>query len=116
MVIVPPYICSDFVAMPPHIGQGTSMALEDAVLLARLLAEKTDIATVFQKFDKIRRPRIETFFKYAETSGNLRRETGPWRQWLKEWGMWIMLKIIPESWSSAPFDYDIITLGLDTPN
>ena len=101
--------------MPPHIGQGTSMALEDTVLLARLLAEKTDIAAVFQKFDKIRRPRIETFFKHAQTSGNLRRETGPWGQWLKEWGIWLMLKIIPEWWSSVPFEYDITTVSLESP-
>ena len=111
----PPSVFDLMIAMPPHIGQGTSMALEDTVLLARLLAEKTDIATVFQKFDKIRRPRIETFFKYAQTSGNLRRETGPWGQWLKEWGMWLFLKITPEWWSSVPFEYDVITVSLETP-
>jgi 2-polyprenyl-6-methoxyphenol hydroxylase-like FAD-dependent oxidoreductase len=102
--------------MPPHIGQGTSMALEDTVLLCRLLQEKNDIATAFHKFDAIRRPRIETFFKYSQRSGNLRREIGPWAQWIKEWVMWITMKVIPESWSSIPFEYDITTVSLDTPS
>jgi len=102
--------------MSPHNGQGTSMALEDAVLLSRLLQEKNDIATVFKKFDEIRRPRIETFFKYAERSGSLRKQTGPWKQWLKEWIMWFTLKVIPESWSSMPFEYDITKVSLDTPS
>ena len=52
------------------------MALEDTVLLCRLLQEKNDIATVFQKFDAIRRPRIETFFKYSQRSGE--SEEGDW--------------------------------------
>lgn len=91
------------------------MALEDTVLLCRLLQEKTDIAIVFEKFHAIRRPRIETFFKYARTSGNL-RETGPWGQWIKEWIMWITLKMIPESWSAGPFIYDIDIVSLDMPS
>ena len=51
-------------AMQPHSGQGVSMALEDAFLLLRLLEATSPLvsfSTLFEKFDCIRRPRVEKF-------------------------------------------------------
>jgi 2-polyprenyl-6-methoxyphenol hydroxylase-like FAD-dependent oxidoreductase len=101
--------------MSPNIGQGTSMALEDTVLLSRLLQDGDNLSTVFKKFDDIRRPRIKEFFTMAGHSGDMRRVTGPWAQWIKEWVMWFGLKIMPESWTTAPFEYDVFSVSLDTP-
>ncbi|KAK4942062.1 hypothetical protein LTR10_018098 [Elasticomyces elasticus] len=51
-------------AMPPQ-GEGTSFALEDAVLLARIFATYPchPIDTIFTTYEKTRRPRIELAWK-----------------------------------------------------
>ncbi|KAJ5919356.1 hypothetical protein N7466_010299 [Penicillium verhagenii] len=60
-------------AMPPHLGQGTSMALEDVFLLSRLLeSQPIELADAFSLYEKIRRPRIERISQGAVRSGNLR--------------------------------------------
>jgi 2-polyprenyl-6-methoxyphenol hydroxylase-like FAD-dependent oxidoreductase len=47
-------------AMPPHAGQGTSMALEDVFLLSWLLEGGSHpLDEVFREFEAIRRPRVE---------------------------------------------------------
>jgi 2-polyprenyl-6-methoxyphenol hydroxylase-like FAD-dependent oxidoreductase len=104
---------TDFVAMSPHVGQGTSMALEDAYLLYRLLEQQSDnLPKAFKTYDEVRRPRIKEIEGYANTGGDLKRETGPWKQWFKEWMIWAWLKIAPESLTSYPFMYDITTVKL----
>ena len=100
------------VALPPHVGQGTSMVMEDVYLLYRLLQQDVDLQTVFQRFDEIRRPRVEEIWKLSNQSGNLRRETGPWKQWIKEWLLWAWLRFLPDRWMSSPFEYDITTVQI----
>lgn len=46
-------------AASPATGQGASMALEDAVILAKALRDAPDTATALADFDRIRRPRVE---------------------------------------------------------
>lgn len=63
-------------AMQPHAGQGVSMAVEDAFLLARLLRDEgRELGNVFQRFDDIRRPRITEMYKIAAKNGDLRHRT-----------------------------------------
>ncbi|KIW17061.1 hypothetical protein PV08_04252 [Exophiala spinifera] len=85
-------------AMPPHAGQGVSMALEDAFLLSRLLGRKQawrrgedDVNEVYETYDRIRRPRIDELA--ARSSGNaaLRKKTGRLGLMLKEFGIWMFL-------------------------
>jgi 2-polyprenyl-6-methoxyphenol hydroxylase-like FAD-dependent oxidoreductase len=99
--------------MTPHIGQGTAMALEDAFLLSRLLKQSEDLHAVFKKFEVIRRPRIEQLFKMASASASIRKDTGPWGQWVKEWILWVVLKVMPETWRTKPFEYDIMSVDID---
>jgi 2-polyprenyl-6-methoxyphenol hydroxylase-like FAD-dependent oxidoreductase len=82
-------------AMQPHAIQGVSMALEDAFLLSRLLQKSSSstssvLSDVFEKFDGIRRPRIEKFARIAGQNATHRR-TGPWGLWFKELGLSTML-------------------------
>jgi 2-polyprenyl-6-methoxyphenol hydroxylase-like FAD-dependent oxidoreductase len=82
-------------AMQPHAIQGVSMALEDAFLLSRLLQKSSSstssvLSDVFEKFDRIRRPRIEKFARIAGQNATHRR-TGPWGLWFKELGLSTML-------------------------
>jgi 2-polyprenyl-6-methoxyphenol hydroxylase-like FAD-dependent oxidoreductase len=89
------------------------MAMEDAYLLYRLLERQSDdLPTIFKTYEAIRRPRIQEIVGYSQTGGDMRRETGPWKQWLKEWVIWAWLKLAPESLVSHPFQYDITTITI----
>jgi len=107
-------------AMQPHVGQGVSMALEDAFMLSRLLLPETGTAfampslgEVFSKFDEIRRPRIEKFHRLAAGRGEQRKRTGKWAHWAKEtafWaGLWVYKSLRLDRWGFWEGDlvYDI---------
>jgi 2-polyprenyl-6-methoxyphenol hydroxylase-like FAD-dependent oxidoreductase len=81
-------------AMPPHAGQGTSMALEDVFLLSRLLeTSEHTIAELIKEFENVRRPRVETTATKSVDNGDVRRNTSPWALWMREcvigFGFWI---------------------------
>lgn len=46
-------------AASPATGQGASMALEDAVVLAKALRDYPDTATALAAYERLRRPRVE---------------------------------------------------------
>ncbi|KAJ6028136.1 hypothetical protein N7540_003712 [Penicillium herquei] len=65
-------------AMQPHLGQGTSMALEDVFLLSRLLESRpAQLDESFRRYEEIRRPRVEKISQSAAHSGNLRAKLDP---------------------------------------
>ena len=72
-------------AMSPHAGQGTSVALEDVFLLSRLLEDSTrPLNEVFEKYDQIRRPRVNEIFQLSAHNAEVRTKSGPWGLWFKE--------------------------------
>jgi 2-polyprenyl-6-methoxyphenol hydroxylase-like FAD-dependent oxidoreductase len=78
--------------MQTHVDQGIAMALEDAFLLSRLLSgPSVALPEAFEKFDKIRRPRVEKFYKLAMGRGELRKKTGPWALWMKKTAFWALI-------------------------
>ncbi|KAM0425807.1 hypothetical protein ACHAPT_009058 [Fusarium lateritium] len=80
-------------AMPPHAGQGVSMALEDVFLLSRLLENQTQpLQETLNKFTKIRRPRVDELASRSVENGSIRRKTGPWGLWVKEMGLWMYMR------------------------
>jgi 2-polyprenyl-6-methoxyphenol hydroxylase-like FAD-dependent oxidoreductase len=79
-------------AMPPHAGQGIGMAMEDAFLLARVLARRDDFASVesmFGRYEDIRRPRVDRISAHASDNGKMRRKVGPLGLWMKEIGIYL---------------------------
>ena len=46
-------------APSPSSGQGASMAIEDAVVLAKCLRDHPDVTRAFAAFERLRRPRVE---------------------------------------------------------
>jgi salicylate hydroxylase len=46
-------------AMPPYAAQGAGMAIEDAAVLAAVLAEAADHPTALARYEAARRPRID---------------------------------------------------------
>ncbi|PYH43314.1 FAD-dependent oxidoreductase [Aspergillus saccharolyticus JOP 1030-1] len=90
-------------AMQPHAGQGTSMALEDAFLLSRVLKEKDwSLEHAFARYEAIRRPRINELYQLAAKNGRRRKATGSWALWVGENVMWARLGLYRilglESW------------------
>ncbi|KAA8880595.1 FAD-dependent monooxygenase [Nocardia colli] len=63
-------------ATAPSAGQGASMALEDAVILAKCLRDCPDVAGAFTTFDAIRRDRVEKIVEFGHRSANV-KAAGP---------------------------------------
>ncbi|MFB0617621.1 FAD-dependent oxidoreductase [Streptomyces sp. AGS-58] len=61
-------------AASPATGQGASMALEDAVVLAKALRDLPDPPTALAEYERFRRPRVE---HNITVSGGLSRGTRP---------------------------------------
>lgn len=59
-------------AMLPSAGQGASMAIEDAIVLARCLRDRPDIEAAFAAFEAVRKGQIEQLA--AEARGNAGRK------------------------------------------
>jgi FAD-dependent urate hydroxylase len=52
-------------AASPTSGQGASLAIEDAVMLARCLRDLPDTASAFAAYERARRPRVERIVAWA---------------------------------------------------
>jgi 2-polyprenyl-6-methoxyphenol hydroxylase-like FAD-dependent oxidoreductase len=63
-------------AIAPHAGQGASLALEDAVVLARCLSE-APADEALSLFERLRRPRADAALRLGRFSGGSKRAPGP---------------------------------------
>jgi 2-polyprenyl-6-methoxyphenol hydroxylase-like FAD-dependent oxidoreductase len=57
-------------ATAPSAGQGASMALEDAVILAKCLRDRPGAPAAFATFEALRRDRVERIVRYGARSAN----------------------------------------------
>lgn len=57
-------------AASPSSGQGASMAIEDAVVLAKCLRDLPDTVEAFGAFERIRRPRVERVVAFGARSSS----------------------------------------------
>lgn len=81
-------------AMQPSAGQGTSMALEDAFLISRLLEDQTrSLGDIYKKFDQIRRPRTDEIADLAGRNAEMRNKAGPVGLWVKEKTLWAFTRV-----------------------
>jgi 2-polyprenyl-6-methoxyphenol hydroxylase-like FAD-dependent oxidoreductase len=62
-------------AISPSAGQGASLALEDAITLARCLRDAPDHATAFAAYQRLRQPRAEAVVGYARAINKQKRVT-----------------------------------------
>jgi len=67
-------------AMSPSAGQGASLAMEDAMVLAQCLRDVDDVPAAFQLFERLRRPRVDAIAKHAARQSNTKAPTrmGEW--------------------------------------
>ncbi|EJN02076.1 NAD(P)/FAD-dependent oxidoreductase [Phyllobacterium sp. YR531] len=61
-------------AVGPHAGQGASMAIEDSIVLAACLNNKTELKHTFRQFENLRRDRIN---RVVEITARNRSQKGP---------------------------------------
>jgi 2-polyprenyl-6-methoxyphenol hydroxylase-like FAD-dependent oxidoreductase len=63
-------------AMGPHSGQGGSMAMEDAIVLAKCLRDIPDIGTAFATYQSIRKQRVEHVVDVTRRTGDAKEPPG----------------------------------------
>lgn len=57
-------------AMSPSAGQGASLAMEDAMVLAQCLRDVADVPAAFEQFERLRRPRVDAIARHAARQSN----------------------------------------------
>jgi salicylate hydroxylase len=82
--------------MPPG-GQSVGLALEDAVLLARLLESNkpSNPQDIFLRYKELRRPRIQSEYKQAAQRLEGVKIISWWWQKLREFMLWFFLAFFP---------------------
>lgn len=71
-------------AMSPSAGQGASLAMEDAVVLAQSLRDLGDPIQAFVRFELRRRPRVDRIFKQAQRTSNTKAMPSPVSEWFRD--------------------------------
>lgn len=78
-------------ATSPTSGQGASMALEDAVIVAACLVHSTDLPTAFTRFERLRRERVEKIIAHGKR-GSSTKAPGPLGRRLRDLMMPLFLR------------------------
>jgi 2-polyprenyl-6-methoxyphenol hydroxylase-like FAD-dependent oxidoreductase len=93
-------------AASPTSGQGASLAIEDAVVLARCLRDLPDMASAFAAFEQLRRPRVERVVAWAARM-NRNKMPGPIARAFRDAVLPVILKRLARQSQSWLFDYRI---------
>jgi FAD-dependent urate hydroxylase len=87
-------------ATSPSAGQGASMAIEDAVVLAKCLRDAPDVDTAYTAFERLRRPRVEKVVAYSKTISNS-KTAGPLARVFRDLMLPVALKLFASPKSQA---------------
>lgn len=84
-------------AVAPHSGQGASMALEDAMFLAKLLRESSGAALekIFAEFERQRRPRTDKVIALGRRNGQRKEALSPLAYWIQQQMIRIFVPLTP---------------------
>lgn len=80
-------------AMSPSAGQGASMAIEDAVVLATALLEESEVAAAFARYEAVRRGRVETIQKEARRNSNGKAVPNRVAEWFRDLALSVFLPL-----------------------
>jgi 2-polyprenyl-6-methoxyphenol hydroxylase-like FAD-dependent oxidoreductase len=80
-------------AASPHLGQGASTALEDAVVLAKCLRDVPTLEQAFTTFEALRRERVEKIVEQARRNGQQKVITNPFGASLRDLMLPIFIKL-----------------------
>jgi 2-polyprenyl-6-methoxyphenol hydroxylase-like FAD-dependent oxidoreductase len=71
-------------ATTPSAGQGASLALEDAMVLAQCIRDIGVPGRAFAAFERARRARVETIVRQSRRTGGTKAVSGPVSEWLRD--------------------------------
>lgn len=71
-------------AVSPSSGQGASLAMEDAAVLAKSLRDSDSLEQGFATYESIRRERVERMVKWARSLGGAKLATNPIQVWFRD--------------------------------
>jgi len=80
-------------AISPSSGQGASMALEDAVVLAKSLRDISDLEHAFEVYEQLRRERTVKMYDLGERSDSGKYVTNPMQRLVRDVTTPIFLKL-----------------------
>lgn len=81
-------------AMPPHAGQGVSMALEDVFFLSKTLEDGSrPLEEAFERYERIRRPRTEAMAELAVKNAQIRKRSSVVGLRVKELLIWAYMSV-----------------------
>lgn len=83
-------------APSPSSGQGASLSIEDAVVLARCLRDRPDPPSAYARFESLRRPRVERIVKQAARVNNS-KAAGPVARVVRDAVLPLVLKAAGDS-------------------
>lgn len=95
-------------AISPHAGQGASLALEDAMLLAKLLrSQQSSVQETFAQFVRGRRARVEKVIAEARRRGDGKRVLTPGQAWVRDRIISILARVMGERMNEWMYSYTI---------
>ncbi|MGZ3679897.1 MAG: FAD-dependent oxidoreductase, partial [Ktedonobacterales bacterium] len=71
-------------AVSPSAGQGASLALEDAIVLAKCLRDGEDLPQAFATYERLRRERVERMVQYGRSTNQAKVLTSPIQVWFRD--------------------------------
>ena len=94
-------------AVSPNAGQGASLALEDAMVLAKCMRDIDDAEKAFARFEALRRERVERIVKYSRSIGQRKHATNPVQVFFRDLMLPIFLKSANKHSNEWMYDYRI---------
>ena len=88
-------------AVSPSAGQGASLAVEDAIVLAKCLRDIPDHALAFAAYERLRRARVERMVQHGRNAGQGKVMTNPIGVWLRDLSMPLIFKLLANLANSA---------------
>ncbi|HMI94210.1 MAG TPA: FAD-dependent monooxygenase, partial [Polyangiales bacterium] len=80
-------------AMSPSAGQGASLAMEDAMVVAQCLRDLDDPVHAFRVYEQRRRARVTAIFEHARRNGSGKAVAGPVAEWFRDRLLPIFLRL-----------------------
>jgi 2-polyprenyl-6-methoxyphenol hydroxylase-like FAD-dependent oxidoreductase len=80
-------------AVGPHAGQGASMAIEDAIVLAACLETEHDCESAFRRYEALRRDRIAHVVKLTAQNSSQKRASGWLRLLIRDFVLPLLIPI-----------------------
>jgi len=88
-------------ATSPSAGQGASLALEDAIVLAQCLRDIPQVVDAFATYEGLRRARAEKIVKFSRERGSNKALANPIARWFRDLMMPFFLKRFANATSFA---------------